>query len=107
MALVQDQYGNYVIQHVLVNGRSEHKLTIVQKLKGKIRVYYLNIIIINRKKYTFLILILIFNFFFLGSYLELSKNKFGSNVVEKCVQFSGDNDRDMIIEEIVGSDQDW
>ena len=43
----------------------------------------------------------------LGSYLELSKNKFGSNVVEKCVQFSGDNDRDMIIEEIVGTEQDW
>jgi pumilio RNA-binding family len=73
--LVQDQYGNYVIQHVLVNGRPEHKLTIVQKLKG--------------------------------SYLKLSKNKFGSNVVEKCVQYSGDAERDMIIEEIVGTEENW
>tara|TARA_R110002050_G_scaffold125248_3_gene244802 strand:- start:118 stop:336 length:219 start_codon:yes stop_codon:yes gene_type:complete len=71
---VQDQYGNYVIQHVLVNGRPQHKYTIVRKLKG--------------------------------SYLKLSKNKFGSNVVEKCVQYSADPERDMIIAEIVGSDED-
>ena len=36
--LVQDQYGNYVIQHVLEHGRPEDKSKIVAELRGKILV---------------------------------------------------------------------
>jgi len=34
--LVQDQYGNYVVQHVLVHGRPADKHEIVKELRGKI-----------------------------------------------------------------------
>lgn len=34
--LVQDQYGNYVIQHVLEHGKPEDKSKIVRELLGKV-----------------------------------------------------------------------
>jgi len=34
--LVQDQYGNYVIQHLLVHGKSTDRNEIIKQLKGKI-----------------------------------------------------------------------
>lgn len=34
--LVQDQYGNYVVQHILEHGKSEDKEEIMRHLKGKI-----------------------------------------------------------------------
>ena len=34
--LLQDQYGNYVIQHVLEHGKSEDKMKIMLELRGKI-----------------------------------------------------------------------
>eukprot|EP01124_Arcella_intermedia_P008248 TRINITY_DN1517_c2_g1_i1.p1 TRINITY_DN1517_c2_g1~~TRINITY_DN1517_c2_g1_i1.p1 ORF type:complete len:785 (-),score=89.10 TRINITY_DN1517_c2_g1_i1:252-2606(-) len=36
LALVQDQYGNYVVQHVLEHGRPQDKHDIVKQLRGKI-----------------------------------------------------------------------
>lgn len=36
LALRQDQYGNYVIQHVLEHGRSEDKSKIVAEIRGKV-----------------------------------------------------------------------
>lgn len=36
ISLVQDQYGNYVIQHVLEHGRRKDKSAIVNKMKGQI-----------------------------------------------------------------------
>jgi len=36
--LVQDQYGNYVIQHVLEHGQPEDKSKIVTELRGKVLV---------------------------------------------------------------------
>jgi len=35
-ALVQDQYGNYVTQHVLEHGNRKDKSAIVAKMKGQI-----------------------------------------------------------------------
>lgn len=32
----QDQYGNYVIQHVLEHGRPEDKSKIVSEIRGKV-----------------------------------------------------------------------
>ena len=34
----QDQYGNYVIQHVLEHGRPEDKSKIVAEVRGKVLV---------------------------------------------------------------------
>lgn len=36
--LLQDQYGNYVIQHVLEHGRPEDKSKIVAEVRGKVLV---------------------------------------------------------------------
>jgi len=36
ISLVQDQYGNYVIQHVLKHGKPEDKHEIIKQLRGKI-----------------------------------------------------------------------
>ena len=36
ISLVQDQYGNYVIQHVLEHGKPKHKTAIIMKMKGQV-----------------------------------------------------------------------
>ncbi len=36
VSLVQDQYGNYVIQHILEHGRRRDKSAIVNKMRGQI-----------------------------------------------------------------------
>ncbi|KAJ3126390.1 mRNA binding protein puf3 [Nowakowskiella sp. JEL0407] len=67
--LIQDQYGNYVIQHVLEHGKPQDKALIIGKVRGQV--------------------------------LQMSKHKFASNVIEKCVAFGTKRDRQMLIEEVV------
>ncbi|KAJ3097087.1 mRNA binding protein puf3, partial [Physocladia obscura] len=67
--LIQDQYGNYVIQHVLERGKPADKALITSKVRGQV--------------------------------LQMSKHKFASNVVEKCVAYGSKQDRQMLIEEVI------
>ncbi|KAG0035067.1 mRNA binding protein puf3 [Podila clonocystis] len=67
--LVQDQYGNYVIQHILERGKPAEKSLVVSKVVGQV--------------------------------LVLSKHKFASNVVEKCVAYGSKADRQRLIEEVI------
>jgi hypothetical protein len=67
--LVQDQYGNYVIQHILERGKPAEKSLVISKVTGQV--------------------------------LTLSKHKFASNVVEKCVAFGSKSDRQKLIEEVI------
>ncbi|KAJ3069077.1 mRNA binding protein puf3 [Podochytrium sp. JEL0797] len=67
--LIQDQYGNYVIQHVLERGKPADKAMITSKVRGQV--------------------------------LQMSKHKFASNVVEKCVAFGSKLDRQLLIEEVI------
>ncbi|KAF9318671.1 mRNA binding protein puf3 [Podila horticola] len=67
--LVQDQYGNYVIQHILERGKPAEKSLVVSKVVGQV--------------------------------LVLSKHKFASNVVEKCVAYGSKTDRQRLIEEVI------
>ncbi|KAF9954897.1 mRNA binding protein puf3, partial [Modicella reniformis] len=67
--LVQDQYGNYVIQHILERGKPVEKSLVISKVMGQV--------------------------------LPLSKHKFASNVVEKCVAFGSKSDRQKLIEEVI------
>jgi hypothetical protein len=67
--LVQDQYGNYVIQHVLERGKAADKSMVVAKVRGNV--------------------------------LQMSKHKFASNVVEKCVAYGSKRDRQLLIEEVI------
>jgi hypothetical protein len=67
--LVQDQYGNYVIQHILEHGKPKDKALIISKVRGHT--------------------------------LQLSKHKFASNVVEKCVAYGCQEDRQALIEEVL------
>lgn len=67
--LVQDQYGNYVVQHILEHGKEQDKAMIIAKIRGHV--------------------------------LQLSKHKFASNVVEKCVAYGRKEDRHALIDEVL------
>jgi len=67
--LIQDQYGNYVIQHVLEHGEPEDKSLVISKVMGQI--------------------------------LILSKHKFASNVIEKCVTNGTREERQKMIDEVI------
>lgn len=67
--LIQDQYGNYVIQHVLERGQHYDKTQIINKVHGQV--------------------------------LQMSKHKFASNVVEKCVANGSRDARAQLIEEVI------
>lgn len=41
-----------------------------------------------------------------GSILALSRHKFASNVVEKCISSASRQDRELLIDEMVGRDED-
>ncbi|KAF9426385.1 Pumilio 2 [Entomortierella beljakovae] len=72
--LVQDQYGNYVIQHILERGRPSEKSLVISKVLGQV--------------------------------LTLSKHKFASNVVEKCVAYGSKADCQKLIDEVIISKPD-
>lgn len=72
--MIQDQYGNYVIQHILEKGKPKDKLFVIDKVKGSI--------------------------------LNMSKHKFASNVVEKCVSFGSAQDRQEILREVITTKAD-
>jgi NCAIR mutase (PurE)-related protein len=74
ISLIQDQYGNYVIQHILERGKPQDKLFVISKVKGNV--------------------------------LAMSRHKFASNVVEKCVTFGSAEDRYQIIEEVSSTKAD-
>jgi len=68
--LLDDQYGNYVIQHVLQYGRHEDRESIM------------HIVIAN-------------------GLLQLSKQKFASNVVEKLLKYGTPNQRNILVREML------
>jgi hypothetical protein len=72
--LIQDQYGNYVIQHIVEKGRPADKEFIIGKIKGNVMI--------------------------------MSKHKFASNVVEKCVTFGSPKDRQEILDEVLSTKAD-
>ena len=72
--LAQDQYGNYVVQHVVEFGKPAHKEAIIKALKGRIG--------------------------------DLSRQKFASNVIEKCLKHVGPKEVEVLLLEIVGKESD-
>ncbi|KAG6468001.1 hypothetical protein ZIOFF_072567 [Zingiber officinale] len=72
--LAQDQYGNYVTQHVLERGKPHERSQIISKLFGQI--------------------------------VQMSQNKFASNVIEKCLAYGSTEERDLLIKEIVGQTEE-
>ncbi|KAK9123935.1 hypothetical protein Sjap_013537 [Stephania japonica] len=69
--LAKDQYGNYVVQHVLEHGKPYERSSIIKKLAGQI--------------------------------VEMSQQKFASNVVEKCLTFGGASERQILVNEMLGT----
>ncbi|KAF3795898.1 Pumilio-like protein 1 [Nymphaea thermarum] len=69
--LAQDQYGNYVVQHVLEQGKPHERSAVIEKLVGQI--------------------------------VRMSQQKFASNVVEKCLTFCSAAERQLLVNEILGS----
>ncbi|XP_059307555.1 pumilio homolog 4-like [Lycium ferocissimum] len=72
--LVLDQYGNYVIQHVLQHGKPHERSDIICKLTGQI--------------------------------VKMSQHKYASNVVEKCLIFATPEQRQILVNEMLGSTQE-
>ncbi|KAM6562760.1 hypothetical protein CsatB_022758 [Cannabis sativa] len=68
--LAQDQYGNYVTQYLLVQGKPCERSQIISKLTGII--------------------------------VQMSMHKYASNVVEKCLEHGNTEERELLIEEILG-----
>eukprot|EP01084_Bolivina_argentea_P216358 367587_1 len=74
--LCQSQYGNYVIQHILALSFDHDDC---QDIKRKV----------------------VRNVF--GNVLYLSKNKYGSNVVERCLQKANDKQRDYLLDQVLSN----
>ncbi|THU56850.1 hypothetical protein C4D60_Mb11t21540 [Musa balbisiana] len=72
--LTQDQYGNYVVQHVLEHGKPSERSAIIKKLAGQI--------------------------------VQMSLQKFASNVVEKCLTFGSLEERQILVNEMLGSTEE-
>ncbi|KAK9127063.1 hypothetical protein Syun_015860 [Stephania yunnanensis] len=70
-SLAKDQYGNYVVQHVLEHGKAHERSAIIKKLAGQI--------------------------------VQMSQQKFASNVVEKCLTFGGPVERQILVNEMLGT----
>jgi hypothetical protein len=66
ISLVQDQYGNYVIQHILEHGKPKDKNFVIQKV--------------------------------MPNFVQMSKHKFASNVIEKCVIFCSKKEFETILD---------
>ncbi|CAN4114978.1 unnamed protein product [Withania somnifera] len=69
--LVLDQYGNYVIQHVLQHGKPHERSNIISKFTGQI--------------------------------VKMSLHKYASNVVEKCLIFATPEERQILVNQMLGS----
>lgn len=69
ITLIQDQYGNYVVQHVIERGGPVERSLILRKVCSQVH--------------------------------QLSKHKFASNVVEKCVTYGSKEDRELLIDEVL------
>ncbi|OLL26291.1 Pumilio 2 [Neolecta irregularis DAH-3] len=67
-SLIQDQYGNYVAQHVLEQGAPHNRTRIINVVRGQV--------------------------------LTLSKHKFASNVIEKCICYGSIEERQALIDEV-------
>lgn len=81
--LVQDQYGNYVVQHVLEHGRPQYRSQILFALRG-----YLTSL--SQHKFARLF----------GGVRSVLLHS--SNVIEKCFQFASPEELEAIVFEMVG-----
>ena len=68
--LAEDQYGNYVSQHIVEKGLPSERLHIITTLLPKI--------------------------------LQMSQHKFASNVVEKCLIYGSVEERDLLVQGMLG-----
>lgn len=90
--LIQDQFGNYVIQHVLGKlSITHHKLMYVNNC------YFLYITEHGNAEDKSQLIAGV-----RGKVLVLSQHKFASNVVEKCVTHATRAERALLIEEVCG-----
>ncbi|POS78455.1 pumilio domain-containing protein [Diaporthe helianthi] len=69
VTLVQDPFGNYVVQYIIDLNDSIFTEPVVQKFHGRI--------------------------------CQLSRHKFSSNVIEKCLRCASDASKDMIVDELL------
>ena len=112
--LCQDQYGNYVIQHVLETRIGKNCSEIFEALKGKIfemsiHKFASNVIekclhFGNKEQRDNIIdEILLIDDSVHNSLLGLVKDKFGNYVVQKMIEYSDQEKKEVIIKRIISS----
>ncbi|KAK8869572.1 hypothetical protein IAR55_000139 [Kwoniella newhampshirensis] len=74
LALIEDQFGNYVVQSVIASGIPADRDRVIQVIKGKV--------------------------------LQLARQKFASNAIEKAISNAEPDDRRQLIDELIGSNAD-
>jgi hypothetical protein len=112
--LCQDQYGNYVIQHILENNKGKNCKEIFKALEGK--VYEMSIHkfasnVIERclhfgekeDKDRLIDEIILKGDMMHNSLISLVKDKFGNYVVQKMIEYSDDFKKDEIVKKILSS----
>ncbi len=121
LSLVQDQYGNYVIQHVLEHGRRKDKSTVLAKMKGQIvqlsqhkfasnvvekcveygtpqeRVIILEEILSGTTKGEYVVLGDVVADSFRPNLLIMMKDQFANYVIQKILDLLDDGDRETLI----------
>ncbi|KAK2947793.1 putative Pumilio like protein [Blattamonas nauphoetae] len=107
--LVIDQYGNFVIQHLAQNSNREMISIDVSQIppSSEETERKQTISTINPSLNTVTVLISIKEMIarsLRGNYFTLSKHKFGSNVVEKCLEYADENIRRYVLLEILSTD---
>ena len=112
--LCQDQYGNYVIQHILENNKGQNCKEIFKALEGK--VYEMSIHkfasnVIERclhfgskeEKDHLIDEIILKGERVHNSLISLVKDKFGNYVVQKMIEYSDNSKKDEIVKKILSS----
>ncbi len=89
--LIQDQFGNYVIQHIIQSSSSSSSSSSINENKNENEIE----IEIEKDEVKTITNIV------LKSILNFSKHKYASNVVEKCIIYGTNDDREKIIDTVL------
>lgn len=130
LSLVQDQYGNYVIQHVLEHGRPQDKTAIIHKMKGQVismsqhkfasnvvekcvqfgskteRALIIDEILGTRQSdwcvlfYRIFLLFVFTNLLFSSGLLAMMKDQYANYVIQKIIDVVDDEQRERLIQKI-------
>ncbi|CAG8498195.1 17147_t:CDS:10, partial [Racocetra fulgida] len=103
LQLMTDVFGNYVIQKFFEHGNQMQKTILAKQMEGTSSIYSKfgtrSIRKLPADKSMVVAKVR-------GNVLQMSKHKFASNVVEKCVAYGSKRDRQLLIDEVIQTKPD-